>query len=104
QAVAIEADNSRDGWHRALDRTGIMLGYAVRTSPYTDNGRGYRGPTESLVAVAADGEAVVGGVTRRNFATPEYVDRVRQDDEFLNMLTGRTIDEWARIDFAREGI
>jgi len=103
-ASRFTADDPRGGWHRAMDAQGQTLGYAVRTSPYTDNGRGYRGPTESLVAVGADGRTVVGFVMRRSYDTPEYVDRVRDDEGFRRLLAGRTIDEWSRIDFASEGI
>jgi thiamine biosynthesis lipoprotein ApbE/Na+-translocating ferredoxin:NAD+ oxidoreductase RnfG subunit len=104
EAASLAADDPRGGWHRVLDSRGTTLGFAVRTSPYTDNGRGYRGPTESLVAVAADGRTVTGVVLRRSYDTPEYVARVREDDEFLRLLAGRTIDEWAEIEFARAGI
>jgi len=103
-ASKFTADDPRGGWHRAVDTHGVTLGYAVRTSPFTDNGRGYRGPTESLVAVGADGRTVTGFVIRRSYDTQEYVARVRDDDDFRRLLAGRTIDEWARIGFAREGI
>jgi NosR/NirI family nitrous oxide reductase transcriptional regulator len=103
-AAALKPDDPRVGWHRVLDTRSKLLGFAVRTSPHTDNGRGYRGPTESLVAIAADGQMVIGLVIRRSYDTPEYVDRVHEDDEFVRMLTGRTIEEWANIDFARARI
>ena len=102
-AVSFEADQPRSGWHRVLDKRSGLLGFAVRTSPYTDNGRGYRGPTESLVAIAPDGRTVVG-VVIASYDTPEYVERVREDDDFARLLTGRTTDEWANLDFARAGI
>lgn len=103
-ATQFAPDRQRSGWFLARDEHGATLGYAVRTSPYSDNGRGYRGPTESLVAVAADGRTVVGVTIRKSYDTPEYVDRVREDEDFRKLLVGRTIDDWALLDFAREGI
>jgi NosR/NirI family nitrous oxide reductase transcriptional regulator len=103
-AENIAADEPRSGWHCVEDAGGQTLGYAVRSSPYTDNGRGYRGPTEVLIAVAADGRTVVGGQIRQSYDTEEYVDRVREEASFWKLLAGRTTDEWASIDFREAGI
>jgi Na+-translocating ferredoxin:NAD+ oxidoreductase RnfG subunit len=103
-AASLTAHDPRPGWLRVLDQQGKLVGFAVRTSPYTDNGRGYKGPTELLVAIAADGQTVTGLIIRRSYDTPEYVERVKDDEEFIRLLTGRTIDDWASIDFARAGI
>lgn len=98
------ADDSRRGWLKVVGKKEDTLGFAVRTSPQTDNGHGYRGPTESLVGVSADGQTVVGFVIRRSYDTPDYVDRVRTDEEFRRLLSGRSLHDWAHIDFSREGI
>lgn len=103
-ARKMEADNPRAGWNKAFDAEGNHLGYVVRTSPYSDNARGYQGPTESLVAVAADGKTVIDVLIRKSYDTEEYVERVRPSDEFRDSLKGHTIDEWATLDFAKEGI
>lgn len=103
-ARKMEADSPRVGWNKAFDAEGNLLGYVVRTSPYSDNARGYQGPTESLVAVAADGKTVIDVLIRKSYDTEEYVERVRPADEFRDSLKGRTIDEWAELDFAKEGI
>lgn len=103
-ATTFKADDPRTGWHRVLGERSSLLGFAVRTSPFTDNGRGYRGPTELLVAVAPDAVTITGLVIRRSYDTPEYVERVQDDEEFLHQLASRTLDEWAAIDLARAGI
>jgi NosR/NirI family nitrous oxide reductase transcriptional regulator len=103
-ARKFEANNPRTGWSKAFDADGKLLGYVVRTSPYSDNARGYQGPTESLVAIAADGKTVVDVLIRKSYDTELYVERVRPSDEFRESLRGRTIDDWAKIDFAKEGI
>lgn len=104
KAVRLQSDEPRKGWSRVVDDSGTTLGFVLRTSPTGDNVRGYRGPTESLAAVAADERTVIGVRLRRSYDTSEYVDRVREDDDFLSRLAGRSIDEWARIDFAKAGI
>lgn len=103
-AENIAADEPRSGWHCVEDVGGQTLGFAVRSSPYTDNGRGYGGPTEVLIAVAADGRTVVGGQIRQSYDTDEYVERVREEASFWKLLAGRTTDEWATIDFREAGI
>lgn len=104
KAARLQSDEPRIGWSRVLDDSGKTLGFVLRTSPIGDNVRGYRGPTESLAAISSDERTVIGVRLRRSYDTPEYVDRVREDDDFLSRLAGRSIDEWARIDFAKAGI
>lgn len=103
-AARIVADQSRGGWHQALAADNTTLGYAVRTSPFSDNGRGYQGPTETMVAITADRRTVTGWRLRKSYDTEEYVARVAEDEDFQRQLAGRTIDEWAKIDFRQAGI
>lgn len=103
-AKKFTADQPRAGWAQVWDEQGTLLGYVVRTSPYSDNVRGYQGPTESLVAVDSAGYNVIGVLIRKSFDTDDYVDRVRNDDDFQERLKGRTIEDWAKIDFDKEGI
>ena len=81
-ASRIVADQPRGGWHQALAADNTTLGYAVRTSPFSDNGRGYQGPTETLVAVTADRHTVTGWRLRKSYDTEEYVSRVAEDEDF----------------------
>lgn len=104
QAAAFEADPTRTGWQRVLDQRSNLLGFAVRTSPSTDSGHGYRGPTEMLIGVAADGKALQGLIIRKSYDTPDYVARVRDDDDFIRLLISLSVDEWATMDFGRAGI
>ncbi len=90
-------------WIAVTDGDGDVLGYVLRTSPVADNIRGYRGPTDVLVAVDASRQAVVAVRLRDSFDTPEHVDRIR-DDDFLSRLTGPTVSEWGSLDFERAGI
>lgn len=103
-ARKFEADTPRVGWYKAFDGEGQPIGFVVRTSPHSDNARGYQGPTESLVSVAADGKTVLDVLVRKSYDTAEYVERVWPNEEFRASLGGRTIEEWAAIDFKTAGI
>jgi thiamine biosynthesis lipoprotein ApbE/uncharacterized protein with FMN-binding domain len=104
QAAAFHADDPLPGWHRVQDDRLTTLGFAVRTSPHSDNVRGYQGPTEALLAVAADGRSVTAVRLRHSYDTPEYFQRVGDDEYYLAQLAGRTVNEWAELDFAATGI
>ncbi len=103
-AASFSPDPAREGWFSVHDVRGASLGRVVRTSPHSDNVRGHGGPTESLAALGPDGLSVTAVRLRKSYDTADYVDRVREDDGFLRQLAGRTMEEWARIDFKRAGI
>ena len=105
EAAALhEVESRQAAWSRVDDASGWLLGYAVRTAPAADNVRGYRGPTESLIAVAVDRQAILGVRLRSSFDTPEYVDRVREDAAFLDLLAKSRVEDWPTIDFRQAGI
>ena len=104
QAVTFKADDPRQGWFRAGDANGVTLGFVLRTAPYADNIRGYRGPTESLMAISPDGKKVLKAKLWKSYDTPEYVDRVKEDSDYLALLANRTLEDWRKLDFAKAGI
>jgi thiamine biosynthesis lipoprotein ApbE len=83
---------------------GERLGYVLSTAPHGDNERGYRGPTEALVAVAADQETLVGVAVRGSYDTGEYVGRVREAGGYLDELGGWSVSEWGGLDLAASGL
>src|SRR6185369_7666706 len=87
---------------RALDTSGRLLGFAVRTSPQADNVSGYRGPTECLVALGPDGRTITG--VRKSYDTDSYVDQIRKAEPFLQRFVGRSIEELAAFEFSKEKI
>ena len=103
-AAALKTDDPHPGWHRVLGERSKL---ARLCRPHVALHRQWpRLPRANRIARGnrAGCKTVAGVVIRRSYDTPEYVDRVREDEEFLKMLTGRTIDEWAKLDFARAGI
>ena len=104
KAATFKADDPRQGWFRAGDSTGATLGFVLRTAPHADNIRGYRGPTESLMAISPDGQKVLMVKLWNSYDTPEYVDRVKEDSDYLALLANRTLEDWRKLDFAKAGI
>ena len=89
---------------RVLDARRQVVGYALRTSPQADNVAGYRGPTEALVALAPDARTVTAVKIRTSYDTASYVDSVRNDDYYLKLFRGRTLEQLAAMDFKKEKI
>lgn len=100
-AVRLVAERAR---FQVLDASGKLLGFAVRTSPQADNMRGYRGPTECLVALAANGRTVIDIRIRRSYDTDSYVDQIRRAEAFLKLFLGRSIEELAAFEYPKERI
>src|SRR5881296_3699762 len=100
-ATRLVPDHSR---LHALDASGRLLGFAVRTSPQADNISGYRGPTECLVAVGPDGRTIAGVRVRRSYDTDSYVEQIRRAEPFLKRFVGRSIEELAGFEFPKEKI
>lgn len=82
---------------RVLDASGILLGFALRTSPQTDNVSGYRGPTECLAGLRPDGRTIAGIRLRKSYDTDSYVAQLRQSERFLRQFSGRSIEEIAAL-------
>ena len=89
---------------RVTGKDGKLLGFAVRTSPAADSVAGYRGPTESLVALEPDGKTIAGVRLRRSYDTESYVQQIREDEWYLAGFKGRIAEQMAVMDFAKEGI
>ena len=104
ETATFSSEEKRAGWHAVRDAGGKSLGFAVRTSPHSDNVRGYAGPTESLAAVTPDRANVTAIRLRKSYDTPEYVERIRDDNEALAALAKRPVSEWAALDFKKAGI
>jgi NosR/NirI family transcriptional regulator, nitrous oxide reductase regulator len=103
-AQRFEMEESHRGWYEVKDNSGTLLGFAVRTSPFSDYTHGHSGPTESLVAVAPDGKRVLGVRLRKSYDTEDYVNSVREDAVYLGQLTNFTVEQWATLDFKKAGL
>lgn len=86
-----------------FDSGGSELGQLARTSPHADAVMGYQGPTDTLLGFGLDGR-VVGIRLRGSFDNNDYVDGVAEDDYFLSLFNGRTLEELAKIDLRAEQV
>ncbi len=103
-ATRCEDDRPKKGWTQVFDASGSSLGFLLRTSPEADNVRGYRGPTESIIALRPDRTHVITSRLRSSFDTEEYVQRVKDDHRFLATFDGRSLESIAKADWKAEGI
>lgn len=103
-AARVAASPGREGWFDVFTTNNERRGFVVRTAPHSDNTRGYRGPTESLVAIRPDGRTLASLRIRRSYDTPDYVDRVREDTDYLAQLIGWDVEQWADLDFRLAGL
>ncbi len=104
QAKFLVPDKVHRSWLQVRNQSDELSGYALRTSPPADNVIGYAGPTETWAALDQAGENVIAVRLRKSYDTPEYVSRVVEDEHYLNQLAGRSVQDWAQIDFKQEGI
>jgi thiamine biosynthesis lipoprotein ApbE/Na+-translocating ferredoxin:NAD+ oxidoreductase RnfG subunit len=84
------------------DSSGRLLGFLVRTG--SDSVSGYQGPTEVLAALSPDARTVHGIALRRSHDTPYYVQRVREESEYLDFFKGRMVSEIAGMDWQKAGV
>lgn len=104
EAVSFEKAPEHAGWYRVNNKNGQSPGYAVRTSPWSDYTLGHNGPTESLVAVSADAQRLLGVRLRKSYDTDDYVESVREDAGYLGQLTNFTVAQWSAMDLKKAGL
>ncbi len=104
RARGLRRGGPRPDWVTVLDEGGGVLGFAARSSPFAEGVRGHGGPTEVLALLEPDGRTVRAVQARRSYDDADYAERVREDAVFWRGLAGRTVEEWARLEFGRAGI
>ena len=84
---------SREGDLLAVnDDDGNILGRLVQTAPESDASIGFSGSTNVLVAFDSVGQ-VVGIQVLQSADTPEHIDAVKEDRDFIQSFDGRTWEE-----------
>ncbi len=102
-AVELVESDEQPGLYRCLDATGGVVGFAMRTSPAADNIIGYQGPTDTLLVFDSQGR-VAGMAIRRSYDNDDYVRWVREDDYFMTLFHGKSLDELASMDPVQAGV
>jgi len=106
-AMSFEPNVPRLGWNLVRGPNRAHLGYIVRSSPSADEVIGYAGPSETLIAIEADGLRLRQVKLRSTYDTAEYVSRIQEQEPdpqgrtFLQDLTKWTTREWAEFDFRK---
>lgn len=106
-ATAFEPNVPRLGWNLVRGPNRAHLGYVVRSSPSADEVIGYAGPSETLIAVEADGLRLRQVRLRTTYDTADYVSRIRDQEPdpqgrtFFKDLTKWNTREWAEFDFRK---
>ncbi|MFG0331967.1 MAG: 4Fe-4S binding protein, partial [Maioricimonas sp. JB049] len=85
------------------DAEGKEMGTLVRLSHAADNIVGYHGPTDGFLGVGSDGKAI-GLVVGETYDNEPYIDYVREEKYFLNLLNERPLVELAQLDPYEEQI
>ncbi len=99
EAASLRGRDDRLGGADVLDAEGNVLGIVLRTSPASDAVIGYQGPTESIAALDADGDTIVGVRLRNSFDNQSYVLGVIEDPFYLERFVGRSIERVASEEF-----
>lgn len=73
------------------DKTGKVIGTVLLSSPYSDNIKGFNGPTPLQIALDEKGKIIEVQVLNNN-ETPKFLQRV-VDAGFLNSWNGLTVKE-----------
>ncbi len=102
-AVRIEQDKSNKALWNAYDEAKHICGSVLRTSPAADEVIGYQGPTETLLAIEANG-TIVGVAIASSFDNEPYVGYVRGDAYFAKILKKHSISQWSQLDVEKAGI
>lgn len=103
-AAGFEPNTPRLGWNLVRGPNNALVGYVVRSSPSGDDITGYAGPTETLIGIEPDMLRLRKVVIRESYDTNDYVNRVRDDEEYLRLLTRWSVREWPALDFGKAKI
>ena len=85
------------------DNNGTVLGKVGRTSPYSDQIIGYRGPVDTLLAFDQN-SSLQGMRIRSSFENQPYADYPNDDAYFESLFTGKTIAELADMNLTEEEV
>lgn len=83
--------------YTVLDPEDEPLGYVTRSSPTADDTIGYQGPTDTLMGLDQE-DCIAGLAIRSSYETEQYVGWVKEDQYFMTLFDGKSLDELAELD------
>ncbi|TDU81021.1 4Fe-4S binding protein [Prosthecobacter fusiformis] len=104
EAASMQPSTGYPGGFQILNAEEKPIALAVRTSPVTDTLIGYKGPTDTLMLLDAQGSVLQKIALRRSYDTKRYVGYITGDQYFLNLFNNRSVEELATLDFDKAKI
>ena len=104
--VQLDESEETPGLYHVQDARARLLGFVMRTSPAADDLVGFQGPTDTLIVLDTN-QRVTGIAIRDSYETqdnPDYVQWVRDDEYFMTLFNGKSLDQLATVDGAQAGI
>jgi NosR/NirI family nitrous oxide reductase transcriptional regulator len=105
EATSLEDHPDWPGVKLMYDESRSLIGHALRTAPSLEYLHGYQGPTDVLIVLDADAEKVTRLRFRKSYDNEEYYERILDDDDYLQLYDGRSIDQILELDTLKiEGV
>lgn len=101
RAESLSVDHSDRMGLFVLDENNQTIGYAIRTSPVSDEIIGYCGPSDTLVVFEQKTGKVAGLTIRSSGDTTSHVNDVRANQYFMNRWKEYAWDQIAGLDLER---
>ena len=87
-----------------LDEKKNIIGQALRTAPSLEYLHGYQGPTDTLIILDPNGDTIIGLRFRKSYDNEEYYERILEDEDYLKLYNGKSVQEIIDLDYAKAGI
>ncbi|WP_417393286.1 4Fe-4S binding protein [Gimesia sp.] len=84
-AASLQVDHSERRGLFVLDQAQEPIGYAIRTSPVSDDIIGYCGPSDTLIVFTPQADRIVGISIRSSGDTTSHVNDIRQNEYWMNL-------------------
>ena len=103
-SASLEPVTQRPGVFLVRDAQKKVVNQVTRSAPAADNIVGYKGPTDSLLLLSADGSKLEAYRLRKSFDTTDYVAYVTGDNYFIHLFDGVSVQKLADMDFKAEKV
>ena len=99
EAASLGVKSPRHGLIEVLDAQKKVIATVTRTSPVSDTIVGYKGPSDTLMVLDANGGKLLGIRMRKSFDTKDYVADMTADGYFMKFFNGMSMDKLGALDF-----
>ena len=103
-ANSLEPHPEWPGVTTVFDEKKNIIGQALRTAPSLEYLHGYQGPTDTLIVLDPDGDTITGLRFRKSYDNEEYYERILDDEDYLELYNGKSVQEIINLDHAKADI